>query len=990
MNRHSTSKKILVLAAHPKKSSELRLGEEVREIEEGLKRSLHRDSFNLISRWAVRPKDFRRHLLDINPQIVHFSGHGVHEDGIVLEDELGDIQLVSSKALKSLFKLFSSRGVECVLLNACYSEKQADAISQHIDYVIGMSKDIDDEAAISFSVAFYDALGNGWSYEEAFELGCNSIQMEDWPDFSIPILKKRRELIEGKANSHDIKNVEAEILKRKDQKLKELEKLIDSSEDVKSLPKEIFLDFLALRDEVEILKQVNQDVDQKSNKAEKDFLKDSYGIPELPVEFIDRPEQRETIEEPLKSRERWVKTVVIQGMGGTGKTVLATEIVRNIKNKFEKVIWASANESPIDLADLLDIVLRKLDYRSDQLTLAQKQEQVNDLLRKKRYLLVIDSFERIGDDRIDKFLGDKTFYPSKILITTRQFYPQASCLITLEGLTRQQTRRMLERARLKKGVKHAFTTDTVKAIYSATGGLPLALGVIIGLLSENVSLNVIINSLTGRGTSPDEALSADVSKVEAMFTTLIGASWKIVSNNAQRILMGMTFFAAPASEQAIQIISDTDQEEFRSEIDHLIRLSLLHTHREQMGGDEFRYSIHPLIRSFASEKINSNTNLKQEIYGKAVDYFTELMEELGRPGLELTKYNKLEQDLKNCIATFDWCKAQRDFANTFKVVESLHHFLFERGFWDTRIQICSSAFNLEDDSTDRNPEISWRLAFRAGWVCSRQNNYEEAKQWRKKAKSSLKKVATDNVFYKLYQAKNLQLSALIAHGEAIEAVEEYKQLTIPEMIGDINNLFEQSNNYHDEARQLLTQYLQEHGLTWSSEEPEYTISITDSNQGDLAVDRGHWNNIINQKDESIKYYEIAQKLYSKVLDDAQNSNWRNRDAFIAFSAANLGHVEIWLGQKPLEEIKRRFDKALQIAQYIGRDHTIAWCYRGYGLIARRLAKNESSIRKKKKKLKEALEQLSDALDIFERIGRRERVTETRKALLEVETALGAL
>jgi hypothetical protein len=187
-------KRILILAANPKNSSTLRLGEEVREIDEGLKRSRHHDQFELVSKWAVRSRDFYRHMLDVQPHIAHFSGHGTGEDGIVLEDEDGKIQLVSTNALESLFKLFASKGLECVLLNACFSEIQAEAISQHIPYVIGMKKGIGDKAAIVFAVAFYDALGAGEIIEFAFDLACAAIQMENIPENLTPVLKKNLNL----------------------------------------------------------------------------------------------------------------------------------------------------------------------------------------------------------------------------------------------------------------------------------------------------------------------------------------------------------------------------------------------------------------------------------------------------------------------------------------------------------------------------------------------------------------------------------------------------------------------------------------------------------------------------------------------------------------------------------------------------------------------------------------------------------------------------
>jgi hypothetical protein len=78
-------RKILILTANPKNSGQLRLDEEVREIQAGLERAKRRDEFEIVSHWAVRTEDLRRSLLDLNPQIVHFSGHGAGNDGLVLE-----------------------------------------------------------------------------------------------------------------------------------------------------------------------------------------------------------------------------------------------------------------------------------------------------------------------------------------------------------------------------------------------------------------------------------------------------------------------------------------------------------------------------------------------------------------------------------------------------------------------------------------------------------------------------------------------------------------------------------------------------------------------------------------------------------------------------------------------------------------------------------------------------------------------------------------
>ncbi|MDF5715597.1 MAG: pentapeptide repeat-containing protein [Rhizonema sp. NSF051] len=183
-------KTILILAANPKTTSSLRLDEEVREIDAGLQRAKKRELFDIKQRWAVRVQDIYQALLDFKPQFVHFSGHNSGDDGLVLEDETGNVQLVETVALASLFKLFAT-DIECVVLNACYSEVQASALAQHIPYVIGMNKTIGDRAAIKFATGFYSALSSGECVEFAYKLGCNVIQLDGIAEHLTPVLKKK-------------------------------------------------------------------------------------------------------------------------------------------------------------------------------------------------------------------------------------------------------------------------------------------------------------------------------------------------------------------------------------------------------------------------------------------------------------------------------------------------------------------------------------------------------------------------------------------------------------------------------------------------------------------------------------------------------------------------------------------------------------------------------------------------------------------------------
>lgn len=178
--------KILFLGASPIDEVRLRIDEEQRDIEHGLKLATLRDQFELKSQWAVTTKSLQQAILDEEPTIVHFSGHG-STSGIAIEDSLGNARLIENDALGSLFELFSEK-IECVVLNSCHSESQAKEIAKHIPYVIGMKNSINDKTAIAFAVGFYTALGAGKDIPFAFKMGTVAVKLEGITGSDLPVL----------------------------------------------------------------------------------------------------------------------------------------------------------------------------------------------------------------------------------------------------------------------------------------------------------------------------------------------------------------------------------------------------------------------------------------------------------------------------------------------------------------------------------------------------------------------------------------------------------------------------------------------------------------------------------------------------------------------------------------------------------------------------------------------------------------------------------
>ena len=190
--RSTQQQKILILTAIP---HGLRLDLEIREIEDAIRRAARRDLFDIRTRTAVRTQDIRRAIAEEKPQIVHFCGHGLEDGSLLLEDDGGNNKPLTPQGLATLFRRYSDY-VKCVLFNACHSVITADAISQHIDYVIGMNNAIGDKAAIVFAQGFYDGLGyeeenNQDVFQKAFDEGLTAIALEDFSQESTPVLKQK-------------------------------------------------------------------------------------------------------------------------------------------------------------------------------------------------------------------------------------------------------------------------------------------------------------------------------------------------------------------------------------------------------------------------------------------------------------------------------------------------------------------------------------------------------------------------------------------------------------------------------------------------------------------------------------------------------------------------------------------------------------------------------------------------------------------------------
>ncbi len=165
----------------------LSLDEESRQIRQKISEAQARDLFNIRTLLNARWSDLRQELQNFNPHIIHFSGHGGEEGQLYFLSDDGKPHPVKVTAIKRLFATHKEDptvpcALQLVVFNACYSEAQAKAVIESIDFAIGMNREIGDDVAVAFSAAFYNSIASKRPVKTAFEFGLSDVDAFDLGD----------------------------------------------------------------------------------------------------------------------------------------------------------------------------------------------------------------------------------------------------------------------------------------------------------------------------------------------------------------------------------------------------------------------------------------------------------------------------------------------------------------------------------------------------------------------------------------------------------------------------------------------------------------------------------------------------------------------------------------------------------------------------------------------------------------------------------------
>ena len=329
-------------------------------------------------------------------------------------------------------------------------------------------------------------------------------------------------------------------------------------------------------------------------------------LPDQRLFGIDPPKAR--LLDVLQAADRpWL--TAIDGIGGIGKTTLATLLVHELlpSDRFVNMAWVSAKQEEfqpavgiadtgrpaLDVEALTNALLEQLMARPPlTAALPEKQAALTSLLKAQPHLIVVDNLETVADyQALIPFLRQLA-NPSKFLITTRltlQAYSDIFCY-SLTELPADEVHAFIRYEAAGRNIQRlAGATDAqLQNIYEVVGGNPLALKLVIGQAAFLPLGQVLENLQLAQGK-----------KIDQLYVYIYWQAWEMLDDAGRQLFLSM-----PAVDDGtfmeLSMVSGLDPDETQEALVRLIDLSLVQT-----GGDldEPRYSLHRLTETFLMHEV---------------------------------------------------------------------------------------------------------------------------------------------------------------------------------------------------------------------------------------------------------------------------------------------------------------------------------------------------------------------------------------------------
>ncbi|GAA4210523.1 BTAD domain-containing putative transcriptional regulator [Streptosporangium oxazolinicum] len=330
-------------------------------------------------------------------------------------------------------------------------------------------------------------------------------------------------------------------------------------------------------------------------------------LPANPAELVGREPECERLMQILLGQSASRRLAVITGMPGIGKTALATHTADLCETSFPDGVLSVdlggfSARGPEPPGHVLARLLNDLGIRPKTSTLDGMVSAFRTGLERRAVLLVLDNAR--DEDHVRQLLPGPG--GSAAIITSRHtmdglLIKHGAERIELAPLNQQDATAML-RTRLEEDRQRVvvpFFDDLVKHC----GGLPLALIIMAGRIARRPAQAIagVIRELRREST---RLASLDLGSMELSVRLSLESSCKLLSEPASRLFWQLGLHPGPTISWTAILALAPPNVALRA-IDELLRMSLVSEPSAE------RYSLHDLVRVFASELADHQTDIEQ-------------------------------------------------------------------------------------------------------------------------------------------------------------------------------------------------------------------------------------------------------------------------------------------------------------------------------------------------------------------------------------------
>lgn len=636
--------------------------------------------------------------------------------------------------------------------------------------------------------------------------------------------------------------------------------------------------------------------------------------------FFGRDEEMGKVMRALSPEDRtW--GVLLDGIGGIGKTALAVEAAHRCKDRgqFTAYVFVSAKQTFLKpggireqapaartLDEFLNETARALGQTGiPKLTSDDKRRALIAALRETPALLVYDNLETLHKEEQEALADFLRELPqgSKAIITSRRRGGEGAVWLRLEKLDWDAARQIIA----EEAEKDALLGDKLRRagesrwqeLYDATGGSPLALSHTLGLMRVRASLNFDAALEMLRGNRDADLQNFIFQQARAELTT-----------NDEAALRALSFFAPSATFESWADVAGLSRTAMEMTIDRLSALSLV----DVLTGED-RYALHPLTRNFVRDGLLADEHTEQEMGMRFADYWIAYAQRFGGGSNNYKTFPLIEVEWANLNAAAEWLWQRGEVQdskirdeNAARMLNDLYVGLCEAtgplfylGRWEDSLKLSARAYEV----TSALKEWS-----RAGWYAYNQAyilmkiKADEAKLWADRCVQAWERGEN-----KYEQAVGMNVSGKVA--EQLQDNDKAEKL----FLGAIS-FFRDLN--HD-----------------------LMMAVVLNDLGILEAARGR--------------YDAAERYFREALDIHQRNN---QTAFIPAVLENLGRNAINRGR--WAEAREWFEREGPLAREIARQDLIAGSQ--YGL---------ARMHEREGRFDLALPMACEALAIYEKLHHRD-------------------